>query len=102
MPVEDEFIQIGGVLWGEPVQPQVVEDEQVGCEKGPEGTVSVELSTLAWAMALKKSSAWVKRMVCPATMTSTQRTFTPRISPMCSFTHFRRHNSLPDRMLNMA
>ena len=29
---------------------------------------SSELSTLARAMALKKSSAWLKRTVCPARM----------------------------------
>ena len=34
VPVEDEFIQIGGLLRGEAVQPQVVEDEQVGCQEG--------------------------------------------------------------------
>ena len=29
VPVEDEFIQIGRLLSGEAVQPQVVQDEQV-------------------------------------------------------------------------
>ena len=37
--VEDEFVEIGGLLWREPVQSQVVEDEQVGGEEGPEGAV---------------------------------------------------------------
>ena len=37
--VEDEFIQIGRLPSGEAVQPQVVQDKQVGCEKRPEGTV---------------------------------------------------------------
>ena len=30
MAIEDEFVQIGGLLWREPVQAEVVEDEQVG------------------------------------------------------------------------
>ena len=39
MPVEDEFIQIGRLLSGEAVQPQVVQDEQVWGQERPEGTV---------------------------------------------------------------
>ena len=39
MPVEDEFIQIGRLLSGEAVQPQVVQDEQVGGQEGPEGAI---------------------------------------------------------------
>ena len=39
MPVEDEFVKIGGLLGGEPVQSQVVEDEQVGGEERSEGAV---------------------------------------------------------------
>ena len=65
--VEDEFVEIGGLLGGEPVQSQVVEDEQVGVRKDRKAR-STELSTLACAMALKKSSAWLKRTVCPARM----------------------------------
>ena len=36
VPVEDKFIQIGGLLGVEPVQPQVVADEQVWRQEGPE------------------------------------------------------------------
>ena len=39
MAVEDEFIQVGGLLGGEPVQPQVIEDEQVWRQEGPEDAV---------------------------------------------------------------
>ena len=39
MAIEDQFVEIGGLLWGEPVQTEVVEDEQVGGEEGPESTV---------------------------------------------------------------
>ena len=39
MPVEDEFIQIGRLLSGEVVQPQVVQDEQVWGQEGPEGAI---------------------------------------------------------------
>ena len=37
--VEDQFIEIGGLLGGEAVQSQVVQDQQVRREKGPEGTL---------------------------------------------------------------
>ena len=68
MPVEDEFVEVGGLLaGGQAMESQVIEDEQVGREERPEGG-SVELSTLAWVMALKKSAAWTKRTVCPARM----------------------------------
>ena len=39
MAVEDEFVQIRRLLWREPVEAQVIEDEQVGGEEGPEGAV---------------------------------------------------------------
>ncbi len=53
MPVEDELVQVGGLLGGEPVQAKVIQNEQVGCEEGPEAR-SKELSTRDWAMARKK------------------------------------------------
>ena len=36
MAIENQFVEIGGLLWREPVPAEVVEDEQIG---GPEGTV---------------------------------------------------------------
>ena len=39
MAVEDEFVEVGGLLCGEPVQSEVVEDEQIGGQEGPKGTV---------------------------------------------------------------
>ncbi len=39
MPIKVEFVEVGGLLWLEPVQSQVVEDEQVGRQEGPEGAV---------------------------------------------------------------
>ncbi len=45
MPVEDEFMQIGRLLSGEAVQPEVVQDEQVGCEKRPAGAVHLVVHT---------------------------------------------------------
>ncbi len=39
VPVEYELVEIGGLLGGEPVQSQVVEDEQIGCQKGPESAL---------------------------------------------------------------
>ena len=65
MAIEDQLVEIGGLLGSEPVQPGVVEDEQVGGEEGPEGAVQRVVDP-AWAMAMKKSSAWLKRTVCPA------------------------------------
>ena len=34
VPVEDEFVEVGGLLGGKPVQAQVVEDKQIGREEG--------------------------------------------------------------------
>ena len=67
VPVEDKFIQIGGLLGVEPVQPQVVADEQVWRQEGPEAGAHRVVDP-ARDMALKKSSAWLKRMVYPARM----------------------------------
>ena len=53
---DDQLVEVGGLLGGEPVQAQVVQDEQVRGQEGAEGPVT-ELSTRAWVMALKKSSA---------------------------------------------
>ena len=39
MAVEDEVIQVGGLLGGEPVQAEVIQNEQIGCDEGPEGAV---------------------------------------------------------------
>ena len=48
-----------------PVQPQVVQDEQVRGQEGPEGALQRVVHP-AWAMALKKSSEWMKRTVYPS------------------------------------
>ena len=40
MAVEDEFVKVGGLLGGEPVQSEVVENEQIRGQEGPEGAVS--------------------------------------------------------------
>ena len=37
VPVEDEFVEVGGLLRSEPVQAQVVQNEQVGGQEGQEG-----------------------------------------------------------------
>ena len=68
VPVEDEFVEVGGLLGGQAMETQVIEDEQVGRDRKDRKARSTELSTLAWVMALKKSSAWLKRTVCPARM----------------------------------
>ena len=39
MAVEDEFVEVGGLLSGEPMEALVIEDEQVGSEERPEGSV---------------------------------------------------------------
>ena len=39
MPIEDEVVEVGGLLCSEPMQPEVVQDEQIGREEGPEGAV---------------------------------------------------------------
>ena len=39
MPIEDEFVQIGGLLGSQAMEAQVIEDEQVGGQEGPEGAV---------------------------------------------------------------
>ena len=65
MPIEDQLVEIGGLLGGEPVQAEVVEDGEIRGEEGPEGAVCRVVDP-AWAMALKKSSTWLKRTVCPA------------------------------------
>ena len=39
MPIEDEFVQIGGLLGGQAMETQVIKDEQVGREERSEGTV---------------------------------------------------------------
>ena len=37
--VEDELVEVGGLLGREPVEPQVVHDQQVRSQEGPEGSV---------------------------------------------------------------
>ncbi len=32
--IEDELVEISGLLWGEPVQTEVVDDEEIGREEG--------------------------------------------------------------------
>ena len=39
MPADDQLVEVCGLLGGESVQAQIVQDEQVGAEEGPEGTV---------------------------------------------------------------
>ena len=39
MPVEDEFVEVGGLLGGQAMEIQVIEDEQVGREERSEGAV---------------------------------------------------------------
>ena len=39
MTVEDEFVEVGGLLGGEPVQSEGVEDEQIGGQEGPRGAI---------------------------------------------------------------
>ena len=39
MPVQNQLVQVGGLLGGEAVQAQVVQDEQVRGQEGPEGAV---------------------------------------------------------------
>ena len=39
MAIEDPFVEISGLLSCEPMQAEVVEDEQIGREEGPEGKV---------------------------------------------------------------
>ena len=38
--VEDELVEVGGLLGREPVQPQVVHDQQARRQEGPEGSVA--------------------------------------------------------------
>ena len=35
MPADDQFVQVGRLLAGEAVQPQVVRDQQVRGKEGP-------------------------------------------------------------------
>ena len=67
MPVEDEFVEVGGLLGGQAMEPRSSRMSRSGVRKDRKAR-SVELTTLACAMALKKSSAWTKRTVCPARM----------------------------------
>ena len=39
MAVEDEFVQVGGLLGGQAMEAQTIEDEQVGREERPESAV---------------------------------------------------------------
>ena len=39
VPVEDELVEVGGLLGGQAMESQVIEDEQVGREERPEGAV---------------------------------------------------------------
>ena len=39
MAIVDQFVEIGRLLGGEPVQTEVVEDEQIGGQEGPETTI---------------------------------------------------------------
>ena len=64
--VEDELVEIGALLWGER-RPEVIKDEQVGGEEGPEGTVEgVVHSGLGYSF--EEASAWMKRTVWPPRM----------------------------------
>ena len=48
MSADDQLVEIGGLLGGEPVETQVIQDQQVRC---------IELPTRAWVITLKKSLA---------------------------------------------
>ncbi len=39
MPIEDEFVEVGGLLCREPVESQVAHDKQVWRQEGPKGAV---------------------------------------------------------------
>ena len=39
VPIEDEFVEVGGLLSGQAMETQVIEDEQVGREERSEGAV---------------------------------------------------------------
>ena len=43
MPVEDNLVKVGKLLGGESVQPQVVKDEQVRLQIGPEVSFLLQL-----------------------------------------------------------
>ena len=65
MPIEDEFVEVGGLLGGQAMETQVIGMSRSGVRKDRK-VRSTELSTLAWVRALKKSSAWLKRTEYPA------------------------------------
>ena len=65
MPIEDEFVEVGGLLGGQAMETQVIEDEQVGREERPEGAVHRVVDS-GLGQGLKKSSAWLKRTEYPA------------------------------------
>ena len=65
MPIEDEFVEVGGLLGGQAMETQVIEMSRSGVRKDRKAR-STELSTLAWVRALKKKSAWLKRTEYPA------------------------------------
>ena len=56
MPIEDEFVEVGGLLGGQAMETQSSRMSRSGVRKDRKAR-SVELSTRAWVRALKKSSA---------------------------------------------
>ena len=48
--VEDEFVKVGGLLGGEPVETQVIQDQQIGRQEGPgkRGRRSCPLWPVPW------------------------------------------------------
>ena len=64
MTADYKLIEVSRLLGYEAMKAEVIEDDRSGERK----VRSTELSTLAWAMALKKLSAWRNRAVYPAMM----------------------------------
>ena len=65
MPGDDQLVEVYGLLLGHPVETEVVEDEQVRGEEGPEGFVRGVVHP-GLSHGPEESSACTKRTVCPA------------------------------------
>ncbi len=62
MAVEDEFIPVGGLLGGEPVQSQVIEDEPVWRQEDPNASAVVLLGRLQEAEPDRFSRAHLRTL----------------------------------------
>ncbi len=67
MTADYKLVEVSRLLGYEAMKAEVIEDDRSG-ERKERKVRSTELSTLAWAMALKKLSAWRNRAVYPAMM----------------------------------